>query len=132
MDDPQFGVKATVIDLGLSRMETRDDRESKTYWTPFDEEIFEGEGQYVNPTRTCTLLMLEAGDYQFDIYRMMKEYNGHSWEDYRPFTNVMVRSVFALVVSYTHPEVSVASLPHTEAITFKTTEAPWHEKENHS
>jgi len=45
MDDVRFGVKATVIDLGLSRMEARDGQGSKTYWTPFDEEIFEGEGQ---------------------------------------------------------------------------------------
>jgi serine/threonine-protein kinase haspin len=49
MDDPRFGVKATVIDLGLSRMETKDGRGPKTYWTPFDEEIFEGEGQYLTP-----------------------------------------------------------------------------------
>ncbi|KAG2077211.1 hypothetical protein BDR04DRAFT_1088144 [Suillus decipiens] len=72
MDDVRFGVKATVIDLGLSRMETTYTQGSKTYWTPFDEEIFEGEG-----------------DYQFDVYRMMKEYNGNSWEGYQPFTNVM-------------------------------------------
>lgn len=72
MDDVRFGVKATVIDLGLSRMETTDAQGSKTYWTPFDEEIFEGEG-----------------DHQFDVYRMMKEYNGNSWEGYQPFTNVM-------------------------------------------
>ncbi|KAG2156264.1 hypothetical protein DEU56DRAFT_227193 [Suillus clintonianus] len=72
MDDVRFGVKATIIDLGLSRMETTDGQGSKTYWTPFDEEIFDGEG-----------------DYQFDVYRMMKEYNGHSWEGYQPFTNVM-------------------------------------------
>lgn len=45
MDDPRFGVKATVIDLGLSRMESKDGRGPKTYWTPFDEEIFEGEGR---------------------------------------------------------------------------------------
>ncbi|KAG2154994.1 uncharacterized protein EDB93DRAFT_1080979 [Suillus bovinus] len=72
MDDVRFGVKATVIDLGLSRMETTDAQGSKTYWTPFDEEIFEGEG-----------------DYQFDVYRMMKEYNNDSWEGYQPFTNVI-------------------------------------------
>lgn len=47
MDDPRFGVKATVIDLGLARMETKDGRGPKAYWTPFDEEIFEGEGQYL-------------------------------------------------------------------------------------
>ncbi|KAG1755481.1 hypothetical protein EDB19DRAFT_1661648 [Suillus lakei] len=72
MDDVRFGVKATVIDLGLSRMETTDGQCSKTYWTPFDDEIFEGEG-----------------DYQFDVYRMMKEYNGNSWEGFQPFTNVI-------------------------------------------
>ncbi|KAG1761367.1 hypothetical protein EDD22DRAFT_804676 [Suillus occidentalis] len=72
MDDVRFGVKATVIDLGLSRMETTDAQGSKTYWTPLDEEIFEGEG-----------------DYQFDVYRMMKDYNGNVWEGYQPFTNVM-------------------------------------------
>ncbi|KAG0709841.1 hypothetical protein DFH29DRAFT_820330 [Suillus ampliporus] len=72
MDDVRFGVEATIIDLGLSRMETTAGQGSKTYWTPFDEEIFQGEG-----------------DYQFDVYRMMKEYNGHSWESYQPFTNVM-------------------------------------------
>ena len=31
-----------------------------------------------------------TGDYQFDVYRMMREYNGDSWKEYRPFTNVMV------------------------------------------
>ncbi|KAH7930725.1 hypothetical protein BV22DRAFT_1000095 [Leucogyrophana mollusca] len=72
MDDVRFGVKATIIDLGLSRMDALDGEGSKTYWTPFEEEIFEGEG-----------------DYQFDVYRMMRAYNGDSWEEYRPFTNVM-------------------------------------------
>ncbi len=32
-----------------------------------------------------------AGDYQFDVYRMMRTHNGDAWEDYRPLTNVMVR-----------------------------------------
>ena len=44
MDDPRFGVKITIIDLGLSRMDATDDRGRITYWTPFEEEIFEGEG----------------------------------------------------------------------------------------
>jgi hypothetical protein len=75
--------------------------------------------------------MLAAGDYQFDVYRMMKEYNGQSWEEYRPFTNVMVRIVFTLVALRTHPKASVASLPHAETIAFKATKASWHKKENH-
>ncbi|TFY83052.1 hypothetical protein EWM64_g948 [Hericium alpestre] len=69
MDHPSAGVKATIIDLGLSRM---DDGEDDTHWTPFDEEIFEGEG-----------------DYQFDVYRLMRQNNGNNWEAFRPLTNVL-------------------------------------------
>jgi hypothetical protein len=29
-------------------------------------------------------------DYQFDIYRLMRYYNGDDWAFYRPLTNVMV------------------------------------------
>ena len=48
MDHPTHGVKATVIDLGLARMDACGDNGSiEIYWTPFDEEIFEGEGQRV-------------------------------------------------------------------------------------
>jgi len=46
--------------------------------------------------RLTLVLILGLGDYQFDVYRMMKEYNGNSWDDYRPFTNAMVRTVRAL------------------------------------
>lgn len=31
------------------------------------------------------------GDYQFDVYRIMREYNKGAWEDFNPMTNVMVR-----------------------------------------
>lgn len=68
MDDVSYGVAATIIDLGLARMDGGDG----VHWTPLDEEIFEGEG-----------------DYQFDVYRMMKDGTG---DQYRPFTNVMVSS----------------------------------------
>jgi serine/threonine-protein kinase haspin len=66
MDDPSHGVETTIIDLGLARMSGGDG----VQWTPFDDEIFEGEG-----------------DYQFDVYRMMKDGVG---EEYKPITNVMV------------------------------------------
>ncbi|PCH40873.1 hypothetical protein WOLCODRAFT_137049 [Wolfiporia cocos MD-104 SS10] len=72
MDDVAYGVEATVIDLGLARMRSTEGSGGETHWTPFDEEIFEGEG-----------------DYQFDVYRMMRSHNGDSWEEYRPLTNVM-------------------------------------------
>lgn len=66
MNHISHGVEATIIDLGLARMNGGEG----TQWTPFDAEIFEGEG-----------------DYQFDVYRMMK---GRIGEAYRPVTNVMV------------------------------------------
>jgi serine/threonine-protein kinase haspin len=65
MDDLSHGVKATIIDLGLARMNGGDG----VHWTPFDDEIFEGDG-----------------DYLFDVYRMMEGVG----EEYRPVTNVMV------------------------------------------
>lgn len=70
MDDFNSGVITTIIDLGLSRMNAS---QKKVHWTPFEPEVFEGEG-----------------DYQFDIYRMMRDHNGDSWEKYSPLTNVMV------------------------------------------
>ena len=63
MDDPSHGVEATIIDLGLSRMECDISRTgSGKYWTSFDEEIFNG-----------------SGDYQYDIYRMMRHHNSDNW-----------------------------------------------------
>ena len=32
-----------------------------------------------------------AGDYQFDIYRIMKHYTKGDWEAFSPLTNVLVR-----------------------------------------
>ncbi|KAI0089068.1 hypothetical protein BDY19DRAFT_985076 [Irpex rosettiformis] len=70
MDHDSHGVKITVIDLGLSRMETGE--ANGLHFTVPDEEIFEGKG-----------------NYQFDIYRMMRNHNTNSWRPYRPLTNVM-------------------------------------------
>jgi serine/threonine-protein kinase haspin len=48
MDDLSHGVQATVIDLGLSRMDAGDGRDGdRVHWTPFDEEIFMGEGKII-------------------------------------------------------------------------------------
>lgn len=45
MDHVVHGVKATVIDLGLARMDAHaSDDSTEIRWTPFDEEVFEGEG----------------------------------------------------------------------------------------
>ncbi|KDN49262.1 hypothetical protein RSAG8_01964, partial [Rhizoctonia solani AG-8 WAC10335] len=77
MDSPEHsGVRVTLIDLGLSRMDTHTRR---AWFTKLEPEIFEGEG-----------------DYQFDVYRMMEAHCLGSepketarWEDFRPLTNVM-------------------------------------------
>ncbi|KAI0353039.1 hypothetical protein OH77DRAFT_1591608 [Trametes cingulata] len=79
MDDPDLGVLVTIIDLGLARMDAHDADGHRVHWTPFDEETFEGEG-----------------DYQFDVYRMMRAHNGDEWEAFRPLTNVMWLHYLAL------------------------------------
>ncbi|KAH9850790.1 hypothetical protein C2E23DRAFT_834144 [Lenzites betulinus] len=80
MDDAAHGVLVTIIDLGLARMDAHDTEDmQRVHWTPFDDETFEGEG-----------------DYQFDVYRMMRTHNGDKWEDYRPLTNVMWLHYLAL------------------------------------
>lgn len=72
MDDDFFGVRATIIDLGLSRMNADGGARASVHWTPFDDEVFEGEG-----------------DYQFEVYRLMRAHIGNEWRAYRPLTNVM-------------------------------------------
>lgn len=96
MDDRSHGVQATVIDLGLARMSAHDETAAPT-WTPFDEEIFEGEG-----------------DYQFDIYRLMREHHGRDWSRFRPLTNVMVRQSYILWCMSADSAI-VASLSYSQA-----------------
>ncbi|EGO02049.1 hypothetical protein SERLA73DRAFT_86185 [Serpula lacrymans var. lacrymans S7.3] len=109
MDDIRFGLKATIIDLGLSRM---DANESKTYWTHFDEEIFEGEG-----------------DYQFDVYRMMKGYNLNSWQKYRPFTNVMWLHYLVLKLLYSKRLKPPAPSRRTTSVASRSALGGYEEKE---
>ncbi|KAK7496261.1 hypothetical protein BaRGS_00012426 [Batillaria attramentaria] len=64
------GVQVNIIDFTLSRL-------TKDGCTVFcdlasDDSLFEGKG-----------------DYQFDIYRMMKKENKNHWEAFHPHTNVM-------------------------------------------
>ncbi|GJE84365.1 serine/threonine-protein kinase haspin -like protein [Phanerochaete sordida] len=72
MDDVSFGVCATIIDLGLSRMNAGDGDDAFVHWTSPEAEVFDGEG-----------------DYQFDVYRMMRAHSDGKWRRYRPLTNVM-------------------------------------------
>jgi serine/threonine-protein kinase haspin len=75
MDHHSHGVQVTLIDLGMSRMDAKDGSLGDTVlWMPLDEEIFYGEG-----------------DYQFDVYRMMREATTEDWRAFHPLTNVMVK-----------------------------------------
>lgn len=42
-------------------------------------------------TNAVRLFNIYIGDYQFDIYRIMRAHNGGRWENFDPLTNVMVR-----------------------------------------
>jgi serine/threonine-protein kinase haspin len=77
------------------------------HWTPFDEEVFEGEG-----------------DYQFDIYRMMREVHGGDWEGFRPLTNVMVCLIYFLSRDLAERGLSflVVALPFGEAASLQEIE----------
>ncbi|KAL0067659.1 hypothetical protein AAF712_005374 [Marasmius tenuissimus] len=73
MDDPVHGIQVTLIDLGLARMDAGDGAGGEmVHWTALDDEIFMGQG-----------------DYQFDVYRLMKEQHRDHWEAFNPLTNVM-------------------------------------------
>ncbi|KAI6242949.1 Non-specific serine/threonine protein kinase [Aphelenchoides fujianensis] len=68
--------RVKIIDFTLSRLNTRDfgivclNLDS-------DEDLFTGDGEGV-----------KGGDYQFDIYRKMREANGNDWSAFTPVTSV--------------------------------------------
>lgn len=67
---PTHGVKATIIDYTLSRM------------------VFEGCCLY-NDLSNDDELFSASGDYQFDIYRFMKNHLVNQWDRYEPYTNIL-------------------------------------------
>ncbi len=64
------GIKATIIDYTLSRLVYKECCLFQDLAT--DAELFEANG-----------------DYQFDIYRLMKTHTNNIWEVFEPFTNVL-------------------------------------------
>ncbi|XP_018784167.1 PREDICTED: putative serine/threonine-protein kinase haspin homolog [Bactrocera latifrons] len=66
---PTKGVKATIIDYTLSRM------------------TFNNCCHY-NDISSDEDLFTASGDYQFDIYRMMRDVLGNNWESFEPRTNI--------------------------------------------
>ncbi|XP_074870073.1 LOW QUALITY PROTEIN: serine/threonine-protein kinase haspin [Carettochelys insculpta] len=67
---PTKGIHVNIIDYTLSRME----KDGLTVFCDIstDKELFQG-----------------RGDYQFDVYRQMKEENSNNWADYHPHSNVI-------------------------------------------
>lgn len=67
---PTQGILVNIIDYTFSRLE----RDGLTVFCDLstDEEVFQG-----------------RGDYQFDIYRQMREENANNWADYFPHSNVL-------------------------------------------
>nr|XP_008123868.2 PREDICTED: serine/threonine-protein kinase haspin [Anolis carolinensis] len=67
---PTHGILVSIIDYTFSRLE----RDGLTVYCDLstDEEVFQG-----------------RGDYQFDVYRRMREENGNEWADYFPHSNVL-------------------------------------------
>ncbi|XP_053107421.1 serine/threonine-protein kinase haspin-like [Hemicordylus capensis] len=67
---PTHGILVNIIDYTFSRLE----KDGLTVYCDLstDEEVFQG-----------------RGDYQFDIYRKMREENENNWADYFPHSNVL-------------------------------------------
>ncbi|XP_050056674.1 uncharacterized protein LOC114130137 isoform X2 [Aphis gossypii] len=66
---PSRGIKITIIDFTLSRM---------TY----------NSKHVYNDLAKDTELFTSVGDYQFDIYRMMRKETNDRWESFKPATNI--------------------------------------------
>lgn len=96
------GVITKIIDLGLARLE---DDKGRTYHTTFDPETFDGAGAllgfFLGRVGVGHLVSF-AGDYQFDVYRLMRDHNGNEWETFRPLTNVMVGHALASIAPALH------------------------------
>ncbi|PVF96511.1 hypothetical protein CPB86DRAFT_827128 [Serendipita vermifera] len=82
-DTMESAVNATIIDLGLSRIET----DGRVHFTMFEEDVFTGRGIYSNPSQEVDDDI--EPDYQFDVYRMMRHHNEDDWTPFRPLSNVM-------------------------------------------
>ena len=50
------------------------------------------------------LVRVFLGDYQFDVYRMMRELTRGIWEEYHPITNILVSHLLLLTRRCTEAE----------------------------
>ncbi|XP_026580451.1 serine/threonine-protein kinase haspin [Pseudonaja textilis] len=95
---PTHGILVNIIDYTFSRLE----RDGLTVFCDLstDEEVFQG-----------------GGDYQFDIYRQMREENANNWADYFPHSNILWLHYLAdkLLKEVTYKKkASTSSLKHVQ------------------
>nr|AGC92718.1 haspin-like protein [Heliconius erato] len=64
------GVAATIIDYSLSRVSLRD-------------------AALYNDLADDDTLFDAVGDYQFEVYRLMRERLGNNWKNFEPYTNIL-------------------------------------------
>jgi hypothetical protein len=70
------------------------------------------------------IALFVIGDYQFDVYRMMKEYNEGKWQPFNPFTNVMVSQLHVFIHLVSNSGViTVVALPPNQTYAIEETEA---------
>ncbi|KAM7394252.1 hypothetical protein PAMP_021065 [Pampus punctatissimus] len=63
-------------------------------WDTFDQQKGSENDRPDDLTVSCDIsadeeLFMGQGDYQFDIYRLMRQENGNNWSNYHPHTNVL-------------------------------------------
>lgn len=102
LDPAVSGIKATIIDFGLSRLDmpmatpTPAQMPTRATWTELPVEVYDGKGE------------------QWDVYRSMKGLFGEDWEGFKPISNVLVSRVlfwlgFSLLASLPACAVSKTS-----------------------
>ncbi|XP_066151475.1 uncharacterized protein [Euwallacea fornicatus] len=99
-----YGVKATIIDFTLSRMSS----DGVSIFTDLadDPELFTSQG-----------------NYQFDIYRLMRDKTENNWKKFTPYTNVLwlhfllVQSV--TVFRYRHTKTKIHNMCKCDLIKFR-------------
>ncbi|KAM3960083.1 haspin [Aphomia sociella] len=71
---PRCGVAATIIDYSLSRLSLPLAADSAALYNDLaaDDSLFEA-----------------VGDYQFEVYRLMREKLGNDWKNFEPYTNIL-------------------------------------------
>lgn len=93
---PAYGVNAVIIDFTMSRLEQ------------------DGGLVYVDLAADPTLFE-SKGDYQFDVYRLMRDQNHNRWERFCPKTNVMWLHYLATKLA-SSPVTDPISPPHKRPI----------------